>query len=77
MLELERCGSNREDVRTMPIFAELRWATVIVSHRVLESSPGWLHCLPLAYNCPRNIARGWSMGEIAVVLTAVGVSPYC
>ena len=25
----------------------------------------------------RNIARGWSVGEIAVVSTALGVSPYC
>ena len=56
----------------MQIFAELRWATVVVGHHVLESSPGWLHCLPLAYNCPRNIARRWSMGVIAVVLTPWG-----
>jgi hypothetical protein len=68
-----RCSSNREDVRTMQIFAELRWATVVVGHYVLESSPGWFHCLPLAYNCPRNIARGWTMGGIAVVSTSLGV----
>ena len=72
MLELERCSSNREDVRTMQIFAEVRWATVVVGHHVLESAPGWLHCLPLAYNCPGSIARGCYMGEIEVVLTALG-----
>jgi hypothetical protein len=51
--------------------------TVDVDHRVLESFPGWLHCLPLACNCPRSIARAWSVGEIAVVPTALGVSPCC
>ena len=51
---------------------EIRCGTDVVGLCVLESSPGWLHCLPLAYNCPRSIARGWSMGEIAVVSTALG-----
>ena len=57
----------------MWIVVELRWDTVVVGHRVLESSSRWLHCLPLACSCPRNIARGWSMGGIAVVSTALGV----
>ena len=57
----------------MWIVVELRWGTVVVGHRVLGSSSRWLHCLPLAYNFPRNIARGWSMGGIAVVSTALGV----
>ena len=39
--------------------------------------PRVAHCLPLANNCPWSIARGWSVDEIAVVSSALGVSPYC
>ena len=49
---------------------------MVVSHRALESAPGWLHCLPLASNCLGNIREG-APGTIAVVSTAMGVSPCC
>ena len=55
---------------------EIRCGTEVVGLCVLKSSTGWLHCLSLGYNCPKIIARGWSMGEIAVVSTAMGVSPF-
>jgi hypothetical protein len=55
------------------IFVEIRCDTVVLSHRALQSSPGWLHCLSLTFNRPSNIARGWSMREIAVVSTALGL----
>jgi hypothetical protein len=54
--------------------AELPCGAVVVSHRTLKSSPGWLHCLPLASNCLGNIARGCSSNNCSCV---DGHAPCC
>jgi hypothetical protein len=56
--------------------AELHCGAVVVSHRALESSPGWLHCLPLASIVLGALREGAPVA-IAVVSTAMGVLPCC
>ena len=61
-----------EQIKSVRLVADLRCGTEVVGLCVLESSPGWLHCLPLAFNRLGNIARGLTT---AVVSTAMGVAP--
>ena len=59
---------------------------MVVSHCALESSPGWLHCLPMTANCLGNIARGCSsnncscvdgLGGFHLVIDAVEIDKMC
>ena len=70
----------------MRLVVEIRCDTEVVGLCVLESSPGWLHCLPLASNCLGNIARGCSSnncscvdghGGFHLVIDAVKISLVC
>ena len=49
------------NVRDMELIVEIHCDTEeVVGLRVLVSSPGWLHCLPLAFNGLGSLARGSS-----------------
>ena len=58
------------------IVAKIRCDPMVVSHRVLESSPGCLHCLPSASNCLENIARGCSSNNCSCIDVRGGL-PCC
>ena len=47
-----------EQIKSVRLVVEIRCGTEVVGLCVLESSPGWLHCLPLAFNCLGSLARG-------------------
>ena len=56
-----------EQIKSVRLVVGIRCGTEVVGLCVLESSPGWLHCLPLAFNCLESIARGCSSDNCSCV----------
>ena len=54
-------------IKSARLVVEIRCDTEVVGLRVLVSSPGWLHCLPLAFNGLGNLARGCSSDNCSCV----------
>ena len=63
-------------IKSVRLVVEIRCGTEVVGLCVLESSPGWLHCLPLAFSCLGSLREGAPV-TIVVVSTAMGVTRCC
>ena len=56
-----------EQIKSVRLVADLRCGTEVVGLCVLEFFPGWLHCLPLAFNCLGSLAQGCSSDNCSCV----------
>ena len=54
-------------IKSVRLVVEICCGTEVVGLCVLESSPGWLYCLPLAFNCLGSLARGCSSDNCSCV----------